>query len=192
MTLDRRGMIGALERLGQLLADRGEHVRVVVVGGAALSLLRVVDRTTRDVDVIAFATETSGELTLARPPELLPPALTDGIARVARDLGLEPDWMNCMVSRQWATGMPPQFDRGITWLHFGGLHVGLAGRFALICLKTYASADHGPGSRHTQDLTALRPSPAELAEAAQWIATQDPTIGPIVDKVIAHVVARLQ
>src|SRR5438034_9756522 len=52
----------ALDATGALLARRGQQAAIVVVGGTALNLLGVVDRVTRDVDVIATATvRTDGE-----------------------------------------------------------------------------------------------------------------------------------
>jgi hypothetical protein len=79
----------ALRATGELLARRGQTAAVVVVGGTALNLLRVVERVTRDVDVIATATlQPEGSPTGIQPPEPLPKALTDAIGTVARDLGL--------------------------------------------------------------------------------------------------------
>jgi hypothetical protein len=81
----------ALRATGELLARRGQTAAVVVVGGTALNLLRVVERVTRDVDVIATATlPPEGPPTGILPPEPLPKALTDVIGTVARDLGLPP------------------------------------------------------------------------------------------------------
>jgi hypothetical protein len=177
----------ALRAVGELLAADGQEERIVVVGGAALVLLGVVQRGTRDVDVIALGRAHASAVELVAP-EPIPAALLDAIARVARDLGLPPEWMNMMVASQWRTGLPPRFDEGMTWRRFGGLHVGLPSRFAFVCLKLYAAADQtGPGSRHFHDLSALAPTAAELEEARAWIGTQDPTIDHIVAKVVAHV-----
>ena len=79
---------------------------MVVVGGAALQHLGIVERTTADVDVIALGVGTGGNIRLAQP-EPIPPALERAIATVARDLGLPRNWMNTMVASQWKTGLPP-------------------------------------------------------------------------------------
>jgi hypothetical protein len=145
----------ALRAVGELLARRGQSAAIVVVGGTALNLLRVVERATRDVDVIATAT-----------PEPLPTPLTDAIRTVARDLGLPSDWLNTTVAGQWQTGLPPGFTSRIVWRVDGGLWIGLAGRLDLIYLKLYAAADDvGPASRHFTDLLALRPTTNELTAA---------------------------
>jgi hypothetical protein len=131
----------ALRAVGELLARRGQSAAIVVVGGTALNLLRVVERATRDVDVIATATPRSdGPPTDVRPPEPLPTPLRDAIRTVARDLGLPSDWLNTTVAGQWQTGLPPGFASRIVWSADGGLWIGLAGRLDLIYLKLYAAA----------------------------------------------------
>ena len=157
----------ALRAVGELLARRGQSAAIVVVGGTALNLLRIVERATRDVDVIATATPRSGGPPAdLRPPDPLPKVLADAISTVARDLQLPPDWLNTTVAAQWQTGLPPGFASRILWHADGGLWVGLAGRLDLIYLKLYAAADDiAPTSRHFTDLHALRPTADELAAA---------------------------
>lgn len=53
----------------------------------------------------------------------------------------------------------------------------MASRLDPIHFKLYASADHGPASKHVSDLRALEPTPEELLEAARWCRTQDPSDG---------------
>ncbi len=181
----------ALQATGALLARRGEQAAIVVVGGTALNLLRVVSRVTQDVDVIASATPRKGAPPFGlRPPDPLPRALERAIETVARDLGLPIDWLNTTVGRQWMTGLPRGFASRLVWHGYDGLWVGLAGKRDLIFLKLYAAADDvRPTSRHFQDLLALNPTPADLAAAQRWIATQDPSpaMTETVEQVIAHV-----
>jgi len=184
----------ALRATGEILTRRGQTAAIVVVGGTALNLLQVVERTTRDVDVIATGIlQPEGPPTDIQPPEPLPKALTDAIATVARDLGLPADWLNTTVAGQWQTGLPPGFASRITWNRHAGLWVGLAGRLDLIYLKLYAAADEtGPASRHFADLVALRPTADELAGARAWISqTQDlsPSMATTLERVSAHVLA---
>lgn len=181
----------ALVATGALLERRGHALAIVVVGGAALNLLRVVSRATNDVDVIALATPHVGRLpTDVRPPEPVPPELRDAVATVARDLGLPADWLNTTVAAQWQTGLPAGFATRITWRQYRGLWVGLAGRFDLIHLKLYAAADDvGTKSRHFRDLVALQPSDTELEAAQRWVETQDASEAEanFVREVITHV-----
>lgn len=180
----------ALRAVGELLAAEDEHIAIVVVGGATLSLLGVVQRATSDVDVIARASRApTGELRLERALPF-PPALARAIRTVARDFGLPDDWMNAVVEAQWTQGLPPGLLEDITWRKYGaGLDVGLVGRRTLIDLKLFAAVDRGPGSVHLQDLVALDPSEEELQRAAAWILTQDaaPEWASLVAEVIEHV-----
>jgi hypothetical protein len=181
----------ALVATGALLERRGHALAIVVVGGTALNLLRVVSRATHDVDVIALATpHAAGLPTDVRPPEPVPPELLEAVATVARDLGLPGDWLNTTVAGQWQMGLPADFATRITWRQYRGLWVGLAGRFDLIHLKLYAAADDvGTTSRHYRDLVALQPSDTELEAAQRWVETQDASeaMANIVREVIAHV-----
>ena len=181
-----------LRAVGDILAQRGEFAAVVVVGGAALNLLGVVERATQDVDVIAIEVPEGAEPPVGvKPPAELPMVLVEAIAIVARDFGLPSDWLNTVVGMQWETGLPPGFEDRIEWRLFGSLWVGLPGRIDFVFLKLYAAADDvGPKSRHFKDLEALRPTEEELRAAAGWIRTQDPSpaMDDIVSQVISHVV----
>jgi len=183
-------MIAALRALGEILASEGEHAAVVVVGGAALIMQGFVERTTRDVDVIAISRDPPGIGRKAiKSPEPLPASLLRAISRVARDYNLPDDWMNTTVGLQWKTGLPPGFEERIHWKQYGGLWLGLANRYDLIFLKLYAAADSaGPSSVHYQDLIALQPTNEELDAAARWVRSQDPStpFARILDKVLEH------
>ncbi len=180
----------ALQLVGELLEANGSRFDIVVVGGSALNLLGIISRATTDVDVLALAERTRGGPTvLSRPGATLPAPLVGAARIVARDLGLDPHWLNTGPEAQWDSGLPPGLDSRITWETFGLLSVGLVGRRDLIFLKVYAAADDiGPGSVHFQDLVALVPTDGELTEAAAWVQSQDPSLdfGRIVAEVVKH------
>lgn len=122
----------ALHAVGELLASDGHSIRIIVVGGARLNLLGLIERGRRDVDVLALAhRDSAGAIALVNPAPL-PAALTRSIATVARDLHLPKDWMNTDVALQWKVGLPPTLPADVTWESFGGLTVGLACRQTLI------------------------------------------------------------
>lgn len=163
----------ALQALGELLESDGLSARLVVVGGASLNLLGLVERSTSDVDVIAVAESRSDGAIALVNPEPMATTLETAIAKVARDLRLPANWMNTEVALQWISGLPPNLEADLTWETFAALHVGLAGRKTLITLKLFAATDAGIRSVHMQDLIALRPTDAELQAAANWVVTQD-------------------
>jgi hypothetical protein len=161
-----------------------------VIGGAALHLLGIIDRSTRDVDIVAITT-TPGDLrNLMRPPQQLPLVLSTAIKQVAKDFGLPDNWLNRGPAGQWDIGLPPGFAKRIQWRQYAGLDVGVANRIDLIFFKLEAAADQpSSDSRHFRDLVALLPTATELVEAAEWARSKNagPEYQAILDRVIAHV-----
>ena len=179
----------ALGAVGELLAAEGETEAIVVVGGATLNLLGLVQRTTGDVDVIARAhADAGGDLHLERPLPF-PAVLRRAIDTVARDFGLPENWMNATVAGQWDVGLPPWLVDDIEWRQFAGLAVGLVGRRTLVALKLAAAADSGPSSVHVQDLKTLTPTDDEFQDVAPWVISQDgsPDFERMVWEVVEHV-----
>lgn len=135
--------------------------------------LGLIERPTRDVDVLALAGEHGFER--ADP---LPDDLTEAARRVAADLDLEENWLNAEPSRGLLQlGLPEGFQSRLRTRAFGpALTVHFADRFDQVHFKLYAVVDQGPG-RHLDDLQALKPSPGELMAAARWARTHDPSDG---------------
>jgi hypothetical protein len=185
----------ALQKLGELLALESQKYAIVVLGGAALNLLGIVERVTTDVDILAFAHSVGGKtMGLLEPPEPLPEPLVRAARTVARDLGLESEWLNTGPALQWRSGLPPGIEQRIRWRRYAALQVGLVDRFDLIFFKLYAAADsEGPGSVHYQDLLALKPNAEELDAAASWVKTQDASthFHRVLQAVVNHVQADL-
>jgi hypothetical protein len=184
----------ALTLVGELLAVDGHEFAVAIIGGAALNLLGIVDRTTADVDILAFATLPSAgapdHVTLTEPPQPLPEPLDRAARIVARDLGLDPGWLNAGPALQWRAGLPPGLAKRVEWRRYAALWVGIVARYDLIFFKLFAAADAtGTQSVHDQDLIAMRPTSAEIDAAAAWVRTQDasPEFHNILDRVVSHV-----
>ena len=101
--------------LGEQLAAAGERYELVVIGGSGLLALGIIERSTRDVDLLAL--RSGDKLDGAEP---LPKKLATARDRVARDFSLPVDWLN-----------PGPTDL----LRFGDQ----------IHFKLYALVDQGPG-----------------------------------------------
>lgn len=168
MEIDTKSLEGALIILGQLLADRGHYYEVVAIGGGSLLLLRLIERTTKDLDVVALLK--NGQLTSADP---LPAPLVQAARDVGNILELGQDWLNIGPSSLLEGGLPKGFLKRVHTYHYKGLIVHLADRFDQICFKLYASVDQGPQSKHFADLKTLKPSSKELEQAKSWCATHD-------------------
>ena len=162
----------ALATLGELLAERGQSVELVAIGGGSLLLMQLIERPTKDLDVVAIVR--SGQFVSAVP---FPDVLTAAVKDVAAATGLNDDWLNPGPASLLALGLPPGFEGRLTTRSFGGLTVHLASRVDQICFKLYASVDQGPRSKHVVDLVRLAPSVEELASAAEWCKTHDVSDG---------------
>ena len=168
MNIDFIRLETALQVLGQLLADRKFSYEVAAIGGGSLLLLGLIDRTTKDLDLVALVKDQ--ELFSADP---LPLPLLQAAEDVGKTLNLGKDWLNIGQASLFSMGLPPGFTERMHIRKYKGLTLYLADRFDQICFKLYASVDQGPQSKHFTDLLSLSPKPAELSQARNWCITQD-------------------
>lgn len=162
----------ALQTLGEALAVRGLRFDVAVVGGAALLLMGLGSRITKDVDVVALVED--DQLVAVSS---LPAPLAQAAHDVAADLGLPAGWLNAGPASLVRLGLPDGFLARSRTIHYGGLTVRVAARQDQIYFKLYAAVDQGPASKHLADLQALEPSDKELLSAATWCRSHDPSPG---------------
>lgn len=146
------------------LSARGLELDAVVVGGAALGLLGIITRETRDCDI-------------------LHPALPDHVRRAAaafasdiRDAGehLADDWLNNGPS-SLVELLPPGWLNRLS-IAFAGRAVTLRtlGRTDLLLTKVFALCDRGID---LADCVALAPTAEELAAVVPWLERQDAAHG---------------
>lgn len=143
-------------------ALQGPSLQVVICGGAALLAIGLIDRATKDIDVLG-------------PPQL-PPEFWEAAQTTANFFQLPHNWINLGPSSLWNSGLPRGCQERLIPLILPStaalLRYALISRFDQIHLKLYAAVDQGP-SRHVQDLMRLQPTEEELLSAAQWCLTQD-------------------
>lgn len=140
----------------------------MVIGGSGLIAIDAVARATRDVDVVAL--EEDGKLVSAEP---LPDAVREAAATVARDFGLEPNWLNPGPTGLLLHGLPAGFAERLIFRDYGeALRVSFASRIDQIFLKLYAAADRRE-PRDFADLRRLEPTDEELRAAARWARTHN-------------------
>lgn len=170
--LDPKTITSLLAALGERLELVRTRVELVVIGGSALTILGLVERPTRDVDIVALLD--GGALISAKP---LPDAVLTARDAVAADFGVEEAWLNSGPGDLLRWGLPGGFVERLTSTEFGRfLTVHVASRYDQIHFKLYAFADQGLG-RHEEDLRALAPTADELCAAARWTITQDRSEG---------------
>lgn len=166
--LNSQSLEDALVILGEILADRGHYFEIVAIGGGSLLLLRQIERTTKDLDLVAFVKD--GELINTK---LLPDSFLQAVEAVGNALELRNDWINMGPAALLDMGLPEGFIKRMHTRTYKGLTVHLAHRFDQICFKLYATVDHGPKSKHFSDLITLKPSKDELIQAKNWCMTHD-------------------
>ncbi len=158
--------------LGEQLAAAHACYELVVIGGSGLLALGIIDRSTRDVDLLAL--RSGDKLDSAEP---LPKQLTTARDRVARDFSLPLDWLNPGPTDLLRFGLPEGFINRLERRDYGdSLSIYLASRYDQIHFKLYALVDQGPG-KHEDDLRALSPTEEELLAAAHWSRSHDPSEG---------------
>lgn len=127
----------ALHALEEQLGSGGSSFDLVVIGGSALLALGLIERATRDVDVVALGD--TDELSSADP---LPEALVGAAARVARDFGLPAGWLNSGPADLLRLGLPTGFDeRRVTRVIGPSLTIHFASRYDQIHFKLFAMVD---------------------------------------------------
>ncbi len=142
------------------LAKRHLNFEAVAIGGAALNLLGVVSRLTKDCDILypeiprdiaeasrAFATEVR-----------------------ARGDTLQNDWLNNGPA-SLANQLLPQWQERLQALFSGNvIRLRSLGRVDLLCAKLFALCDRGID---LGDCIALAPTTDELAKVLAWLELQD-------------------
>jgi len=158
----------ALSRVGRrlALADAGDYA-LLICGGSALSLAGLLDRPTRDVDVLGLVKGTEKAAVVA---ELLPEGVSRAAQWVAADLNLPDDWLNDSALAIHRLGLPSGILKRARQHEFGPcLTVYVIGRQDQVALKLYAALDRQKGQRHFQDLETIDPTRAEMDFAVHWL-----------------------
>jgi hypothetical protein len=142
------------------LTNRGLRLEAVVIGGAALNLLGVVKRPTKDCDI----------LHPALPQELAEAARAFAAEVRSRGEILDDDWFN-----NGPASLAPQLPAG--WLdrlqplfHGAALVLRTLGRDDLLRSKLFALCDRG---LDLGDCLALAPTKDELEVLLPWLELQD-------------------
>jgi hypothetical protein len=155
--MDPRTTLGAFDRY---LRDRGLALDAIVVGGAALNLLGIVSRQTRDCDIIQPTL--SAEIAAA----------ANAFAAAVRKGGgvLRDDWLNNgpaslvpLLPKGWEGRLVEAFRGEV-------LHLRSLGRPELLKVKLFALCDR---ALDLPDCIAMAPTRGELDEALPWLEVQD-------------------
>lgn len=178
MFRDQKDIETILNALGeQLESVEKESHELLVCGGSALNVLGLVQRATKDVDILAYVKRSkTGEVSLVRADPLGQELITASM-KVARDFNLPENWLNSGPTSATDLGLPDGIMERVITRKFGQkLNVHFLGRYDQIHFKLYAAVDQGAG-KHFDDLLALNPTADELERAARWTMSHDVSEG---------------
>lgn len=149
-----------IEDFDRHLLALGLRFEGVVIGGSALALMGVIERPTRDVDILV--------------PELSPEIASAAVdfAKAQRRTGVElqDDWFN-NGPVQLAEVLPAGWRERVQRIFEGqALVLSTLGRSDLLKSKLFALCDRGTD---LPDCIALAPTAEELAKCAPWLELQD-------------------
>lgn len=160
----------------QLDVEGTGRIEMVVCGGAALNVIGCVQRTTKDMDVVAFVERDKNGAALLTKVSPLNPAIMAAAKRVQRDFNLPENWLNTGPAPVLDFGLPEGLMKRVETRIYGrSLVIHFLGRYDQIHFKLYAAVDRGRPDVHFDDLMSLQPSAQELEDAARWSMTHDPS-----------------
>jgi hypothetical protein len=144
----------------QYLAERRLQFDAVVIGGAALNLLGVVSRLTKDCDILR-------------------PEIPNEIAEASRGFAIEMRAKGGTLQDNWLNNGPnsltshllPRWEERLQTVFAGtAIHLRCLGREDLLCAKLFALCDRGID---LGDCLALGPNINELENVLPWLERQD-------------------
>ena len=96
----------------------GTKISIVVCGGTALFALNLIDRTTKDVDVLGLIDKKTKKHKICYIKEF-PKWFLSSAETVARDFNLPDDWINLGPANQIKTGLPEGLFERLTKKAYG-------------------------------------------------------------------------
>jgi len=178
MFRDQKDIMAILSALGEQLESVAKKSHeLLVCGGSALNVLGLVQRATKDVDILAYVKlSKDDEASFIRADPLSDEFITAS-KKVARDFNLPEDWINTGPTSAVDLGLPNGIMGRVITREFGRkLTIHFMGRYDQIHFKLYAAVDQGAG-KHFNDLLALNPTADELEDAARWSMAHDVSEG---------------
>ncbi len=157
-TFSRQEIQEGLKRLGELALERGFHIQLTVVGGAAMVLGFDARQSTRDVDVIVFEPE---EVRLVRQLARL----------VAEERNWPEDWLN-----DGAKGYLVGLSKGLQLLSAPGIDVQSPSIYQLLAMKLSAwrdDVDISDARRLLQEISLDRQSAEIWQEVEPYLVPGD-------------------
>ncbi len=150
-------VLSVIQKFDQFLEENGHMTfEATIVGGAALTLLKLISRATNDVDILY--------------PKQLPSSIRNAAEAFAKENHLPLEWLNCGPAES-ATYLPKGWDQRLENVFQGKcLRLVTLGRIELLMTKCWAYCDR---ERDLPDIVALKPTSSELDKIEAWLKPLD-------------------
>ncbi|MCM2352542.1 MAG: DUF6036 family nucleotidyltransferase [Pseudobdellovibrio sp.] len=143
----------------KFLIQNNLKFEAVIIGGAALNILDITNRKTKDVDCLD--PELPSEIKKA----------SEEFAKKRLDLGLDIDWLN-NGPQTLKTDLPKGWRIRTQLLYRGNaINLDVLGRSDLLKSKLFAYCDRT--APDFEDLKSLKPTVQELNESIDWVKDRD-------------------
>ena len=146
---------GILPKFEIYLAELGLSFDAVIIGGAAMQLLGLTERVTKDCDVLS-------------------PKITSELKKAANEFGkvygLPENWLN-NGPETLIRDLPADWQKNLASLYQGkNLKLWTLSRLDFLRSKLFAFLDRGID---LEDLKKLKPTKAEIEELREWLNERD-------------------
>ena len=139
----------------QFLTVRKLSFSAIAIGGAALAILEIISRPTRDVDLLESE---------------IPEAIKAAAQEFGTLQGLSEEWLSTGPSKLMQN-LPSDWREHLQSLYIGAsLNLSTLRRIDLVRIKFWAMCDR---LRDVDDLVAMRVTKAEIEVAADWVKPLD-------------------
>jgi len=144
-----------LPKFEKFLAEQGLYFEAIIIGGAAMQLLGLTDRVTKDCDVLS-------------------PKISSKLKEVSKEFakehGLSDDWLN-NGPETLIRDLPTDWQKNVISLYQGkNLKLFTLSRTDFLRSKLFAFVDRGID---LQDLIKLKPTKAEIEQLEEWLKERD-------------------
>ncbi len=149
-----------IKNFDKFLHEHDESFSATIIGGAALTLLKVTSRTTHDVDILN--------------PKTIPDKISQLSKEFAMKNNLPENWLNCGPA-DVVNYLPKDWEKHTRKVFEGeSMELTTLGRKELIMTKCWAYCDR---ERDLDDIIALSPTKQELKETREWLKPLDANPG---------------
>ncbi len=139
----------------EFLSTQGLWFEAIAIGGSALSIMGIINRTTQDLDLLSFP---------------IPPAIATASKVFAIHHGIQNNWLNTGPI-DLIRSFPDNWRENLVPLYSGkSLVLKTLERQLFINVKFWAMCDR---ARDIDDLLAMAPSSLELNKAVEWVSPLD-------------------